>query len=530
MSAITSDRRIPVSPLLLAGAALAAEFALFRLVYKAGVGFSCHSHLSAGTCMNASLAVVAGLCMTGALLLFVLLRPAVLQQLLAGQGERARRPALLLNLAGLALLLLPAPILAQLALPVLFVLWIAGAALLLTGLALCLAPVARWRHLLAENGATLAPLLGLAAAMPWVARAIQPIWEIEWIRDATFRAVVWLIEGMGYAVTSDPQTKVIGSDSFAIAVDKACSGVEGFALVTLFVSLYLGLFRHDMRFPRALILYPVGLAASALFNVLRITLLLVIGLEGNPDLAVGGFHSRAGWMMFTLVAIGIILLAQAVPALRRPTGPARMPAPLPAFWRDPAVARILPFAVFMLTALLATTFSQTPGVVYPLRMLVIAAVLLPFWPIYRALDWRLDPLAIAAGAAVGLGWVLIPVTPATTPPYGALAGGALTLWFVIRGLGTVLLIPLIEELFFRDYLERRLRFGPGPGWAVLAAGLSAALFAALHGRWAEALVAGLVFSAVARRRDRIGDAILAHAVANAVVFAAAVASGNLAII
>lgn len=113
-----------------------------------------------------------------------------------------------------------------------------------------------------------------------------------------------------------------------------------------------------------------------------------------------------------------------------------------------------------------------------------------------------------------------------------LTGGLLVLWFVFRGIGTVLLVPLVEELFFRDYLEGRLRGDGAPSVprVVLAALISAALFAALHDRWAEAFVAGIVFSFVAWRSGRISDAIAAHAAANLVVFAVAVATGNLAII
>ncbi len=87
----------------------------------------------------------------------------------------------------------------------------------------------------------------------------------------------------------------------------------------------------------------------------------------------------------------------------------------------------------------------------------------------------------------------------------------------------------------RDYLESRLR-GEGPGsavplWRAVAAMLvTAALFAALHNRWAEAFVAGLAFSLLARRSGQIADAVAAHALANPIVFAMAAATGNLAAI
>ncbi|SIO59711.1 exosortase E/protease, VPEID-CTERM system [Rhodovulum sp. ES.010] len=207
------------------------------------------------------------------------------------------------------------------------------------------------------------------------------------------------------------------------------------------------------------------------------------------------------------------------------------PTPLPPLWRDPMAARILPFAVLMLSALVVSTLSTAPGALYPLRTALLGAVVALFWPIYRALDWRLDPVALGAGAAIGAMWCVIPVPAGdAAPPYGTLAGAALVGWYLARGLGTVLLVPLVEELFFRDYLEGKLRLGQGRAWAVAAALVSASAFAALHDRWAEALVAGLVFSWVCRRRGRIGDAVLAHAVANAVVYGVAVTTGNLQII
>jgi hypothetical protein len=147
------------------------------------------------------------------------------------------------------------------------------------------------------------------------------------------------------------------------------------------------------------------------------------------------------------------------------------------------------------------------------------------------IDWRPEPVALAIGAAVGLMWVLIPVPPATgAPPHGALTGAALAGWYLMRGIGTVLLVPVIEEMFFRDYLERRLRRGEGLAWRLGAALATAALFALLHDRWAEAFVAGLAFSWAIARRGRLADAVAAHAAANAVVFAVALATGRMEII
>ncbi|EAQ01933.1 CAAX amino terminal protease family protein [Pseudooceanicola batsensis HTCC2597] len=519
--------------MIVGGLLLAAELAAIGLVFKHGIDFYCLDNWPRLACRSASLSLVAIYCVAGALTLFFALRRSALAELLSDAGHSFQ--PLMANVFGCALAMVPVLFLAEGSgarwLIPSFLFWGTGMALMLGGLFSYLAPLWRWKAFLGTYGTTLAPLIAVAAATPWLSQLIQPLWNLEHIQDFTFSSVAWLVEAFGYAVEITPESKMIGSGDFIISVAPVCSGIEGMMLVTIFVSLYLWLFRSELRFPLAFILYPLGLAASVAFNVVRITALMIIGIEGNPELAVGGFHSHAGWLMFTIVALGVIALARAVPALRKPevgtVGAAVSQAP---FWSDPTVARILPFAVFMLTALLASTLSQTPAMHYPLRMLIVAAVVLPFLPVYRAFDWRLDPVALAGGAVIGLYWVLIPVAPAEVAPYGTLTGGFLVLWFLLRGFGTIVLVPLVEELFFRDYLETRLRLRPGLIWSLVAALVTAGIFAALHARWAEAFVAGLIFSYVARRRGRIGDAILAHAVANAIVFAVAAATGNLAMI
>lgn len=528
--------RLPKAPLGLAAAILVAEFMAIGLLFKHGIDFDCRANWGNGACGGASTILAALYCMIAAGGLFAVLRPGLFRDLLADAGHDAR--PLAVNLAGLVVSLLPALLLNEgggraMLLPT-FALWSLGMAMILGGILAFIAPRRRWAAFLRDAGLPFGVAVIAGGLAPALAVQLRPIWQIDTIADMTFRAVGALVGGMGYDLYIDPLRKHIGQDDFVISVAPACSGIEGIALVTIFVSLYLWLFRTELRFPRALLLYPVGIAASVALNVLRIAVLLLIGIEGQPDLAVGGFHSHAGWVMFTIVALGLILIARRVPALHRGrTGTVAQSQPLPPLWRDPVAARILPFAVFMLTAVIAPAISQNPAMFYPIRVVLLAGAVLLVRPALRGLGWRVSGLSWMAGVAIGVMWVMIPVAPSDgPPPYGVLTGGLLVLWFVFRGIGTVLLVPLVEELFFRDYLEGRLRGDGTPSVprVVLAALISAALFAALHDRWAEAFVAGIVFSFVAWRSGRISDAIAAHAAANLVVFAVAVATGNLAII
>ena len=523
------------SALWLALGLFAAELLVLGILFKHGIRFDCADNWPQWTCDMANGVLVTAYGIYGALFLFAMRRES-LRHLMAETGTR--NWPLGVNALGFGIALLPVLWLTNgiggAAIQLSFVCWVLGMALMLTGLALYLAPRALWGQFLAQEWMRLMTVAGVGALTPQLALSLQPIWRLEIVASLTFDAVALAIAALGYDVISLPEERIIGTEAFAIDVAPACSGIEGIALVTLFVSIYLWLFRDQLRFPRALLLYPIGILASTLFNVVRITVLLAIGLEGNPELAVGGFHSHAGWMMFTLVALGIVILAQSVPALQRePVAAAKADAaPLLPFWRDPNMAAILPFAVFMLTAIPVAALSATPGVIYPLRVVIVGAVMLGFWRLYRALPWRADPAALGIGAAIAALWILVPVAPGEgTAPYGALTGLLLVGWFIMRGIGTIVLVPVLEELFFRQYLHRLISVGTGRAWLYFASVVTAALFAVLHDRWAEAFLAGLAFSwLVHRTGGKVTDAIVAHAVANALIFGVAVATGRLEMI
>ncbi len=255
--------------------------------------------------------------------------------------------------------------------------------------------------------------------------------------------------------------------------------------------------------------------------------LILIGGHASPALAVNGFHSFAGWLFFTVLALGLLAVVQGMPWLQREGAAV---AAAPALTWDATAARIVPFIVFMLSGLVVNAFWQTPALGFPLQAAMMAGALWLFRAPLLALTWRIDPVALLAGLAVGLGWIaLAPATAAPLPGLAALSPVAFALWVAIRILGTSLLVPLIEEAFFRGYLLERLDTG---SWQMRLAAiiLSSLAFALLHGRMLEAGVAGVIFALVMLRRRRLGDAVQAHAMANAAVAAAALVTGDWSLI
>jgi CAAX prenyl protease-like protein len=137
------------------------------------------------------------------------------------------------------------------------------------------------------------------------------------------------------------------------------------------------------------------------------------------------------------------------------------------------------------------------------------------------------------GIWMGLEWAL-PGASATSPIPPSLAelpAGLAAVWLLCRVLGSVITVPIAEELAFRGYLLRRLL---SPNFADLSTVrftwlsfvVSSVLFSALHGRGLAGTVAGLCYAWALSRRGREEDAIVAHAITNALIAAEVLILGH----
>jgi uncharacterized protein len=102
----------------------------------------------------------------------------------------------------------------------------------------------------------------------------------------------------------------------------------------------------------------------------------------------------------------------------------------------------------------------------------------------------------------------------------------------LRTLRASLIVPIVEELFWRGWLMRwmisqdfqKVRLG---AYSALSFAVVALLFASEHGPyWDVGLVAGVLFNLWMIRTRSLGDLILAHAIANACLSAYVIAAGK----
>jgi len=209
--------------------------------------------------------------------------------------------------------------------------------------------------------------------------------------------------------------------------------------------------------------------------------------------------------------------------------------PLSRLARAGPAPRIVPFFLFIAALGVRAALAGGPGIDLPwFYGLQAGSAGLALW-YYRAHFTELRPpalrlrpaaLAVSLGALVFLAWVA-PLPgwmrlPSESPPFLPIepATGALR-WdlILLRSAGAVLVVPLMEELFWRSFLmrwiDRRdfLSFAPTQA-SLLAIAASSAVFALEHDFWAPALLAGFLYAGVYRVTGNLWNAVIAHATTN----------------
>jgi CAAX prenyl protease-like protein len=214
-----------------------------------------------------------------------------------------------------------------------------------------------------------------------------------------------------------------------------------------------------------------------------------------------------------------------------------------------AVARIVPFAVFMLLLVVRGevpadgSWGIDPRWVYGVMVAVVGGLLAYFWREYGELvpqTWP-SPAEIALGAGVGAivfalwihldaPWMTIGSPSASFLPLDA--QGQL-IWSLVglRWIGAALVVPLMEELFWRSFLMRWIQSAQFESVvpqqvALKAIMLSTFVFVLAHTLWLAAIVAGLAYAWLYVRTGKLWVPVIAHAVTNGALGVWVVATGN----
>ena len=420
-------------------------------------------------------------------------------------------------------------------------------------LALACVPARAWAGAVrtASPAGGYALLAGIAA---WFLRSpLQDLWiessdaHVYLLQTITFRSVQAVLGFLLPNLVVDTGPFVIGTPNFSVSIGAPCSGIEGLGLVLVFTTVWLWFFRKENRFPQALLLVPCALACAFALNVVRIAALILIGNAGAPEVAFVGFHSQAGWIAFTLVALGFSVATQRLGWVRKTAGSEGL-QPSAAAVGDDAVrageepeatgAYLIPFLAIMGASFISKSASGYFEWLYPLRFVAAAIALWIFRREYRSLNWRFGWAAPVTGAGIFLVWIAPEfwrhdqaVSPLGTA-LAALSPAARVTWIAFRVAAAVVTVPLAEELAFRGYLARRLvarQFDEVPFGQLTLVSIagSSLVFGLMHGhQWLLGMVAGLAYALLLRGRARMGDSVMAHAVSNLLLAAWVLARGD----
>ena len=215
--------------------------------------------------------------------------------------------------------------------------------------------------------------------------------------------------------------------------------------------------------------------------------------------------------------------------------------------RFPSLPYVLPFAVFLLLLWVGPRLPLDARSESLLRVAILAALLVVFSRGVVSFRWLRPLSSIAVGVGVFLLWIApdllsaqwhqhwLFANPLTGKVEGSLSPEARAdgVVLALRAARAVVLVPIIEEIFWRGWLVRWIddpedfRRIPLGGMSRLAFWVTAILFASEHGPlWDVGLAAGILYNMWMQRTRSLGDLILAHAVTNACLSAYVVFGGK----
>ncbi len=208
---------------------------------------------------------------------------------------------------------------------------------------------------------------------------------------------------------------------------------------------------------------------------------------------------------------------------------------------SPAISRTLPFAIYMgfIAVGSALSFLQTHGVLstfderwlYPVKIFLVMLSLFLLWRHFteltkpvktKATDWA---TAIAIGVIVFVLWINLdqpwavmghsagynPSDPLTHEPDW--------LFVTIRIFGAAVVVPIMEELFWRSFIMRWIAqhdfFNVDPARVGIKAFLfTSVLFASEHNLLLGGLIAGIAYGWLYMKTRNLWVPILSHGITN----------------
>jgi membrane protease YdiL (CAAX protease family) len=206
------------------------------------------------------------------------------------------------------------------------------------------------------------------------------------------------------------------------------------------------------------------------------------------------------------------------------------------------MARVAPFVIFLVLTFCQGEFGAASAYWFYLAKTLVAVWLI--WemrPLVSEMRWAISWEAVVVGIGIFVIWVgingewttqnslwvklgvshLSAGPPKLWNPHAQFGQNSALAWLMIitRIFGSTLVVPPLEEVFYRSFLYRYFarsdflsiplnRFLPWPFFA------TAAVFGFSHFQWLAGILCGMAYQWLVLRKNRLGDAMTAHAITN----------------
>lgn len=197
----------------------------------------------------------------------------------------------------------------------------------------------------------------------------------------------------------------------------------------------------------------------------------------------------------------------------------------PSILERPFTPYVAPFLCLLIFIYIAPLFPVSKGIIYPVQTIALASVLFYFRHAYLdEIKPFFDVPALLAGVVVFVLWVFpegyYPLIGSSQfNPYEYASGWMAMVVIGFRLAGAVLVIPIMEELFWRSFA---MRFLIQDDFKAVSLGsftmksfiVTAVAFGFEHHHWLPGIMAGVIYASLLYRTKNLFSPILSHMVTN----------------
>ena len=347
--------------------------------------------------------------------------------------------------------------------------------------------------------------------------------EIFWSKillNPTMELASLLARAIGLSIESFPNSgngsPIFGTSRFHVEISEACSGYEGLTISTILLAAYCLMERYSLELKKSLWIIPLAGFGMFTLNSLRIAILIAIGDQYSPDLAMNGFHSVAGWFNLLIVLSLSLLILNNSFFFKK--------ANIKEAIANDKTPLLYPLMSIIFISLIIKIFTPNFNWLYPIPILVATVVIIYLRKYLIRIIQPPSWISVVTGIFAFLLWVIIiPVNMEDSNNFysniSSVSFFIAFIWIIFRVIGAAIIIPISEELVFRGFIQSELtKIIDNSILKKISTPLSliitSILFGILHSEIIAGISAGMLFGISYLYRRKIIDAIVSHSTAN----------------